>query len=485
MPILGLETLSWLSDVEGKWLCIRGPFYDKYCIAELNGIRCNSPIASNRHKWKITKARDSPDTIMLQTARNMFYCDNQRLNVKCQTNDAGQNNWFKVHYKGQNQFVLRGMGGGSSGYCADEGTNVKCDYMPTEFNGRELFKIDTCHVHVASNQVYVPQSHMYAVIGSMYWAGWNTQHVTPIDTIGWVIPPDASGKKQCRECLPKAAIHSMTSNVYGNSIAVGCCELNGSTGSHTATCTQAQTWYEADEYCKQQGKRLCSDEEIERGFMQYTSCGGFPALLHWTNTPCYYATPIEGDAPESGNTCITEPYFYAVLGDALGGINPAPGMCPAGWAGVCPKQPVECRPTTEFTSVTANAYGNALGVTCCSYDGTGASRGECKKARTWYEAFTTCAEYDMRLCSMQEIEDGMGRGSGCEFDYYLNWTQTPCYNPTPCCGDNPGTYIYYDQIKHMQLFGGSSANTLVYGTAALEIEQIQKMRPMNEKPCID
>merc|ERR1712025_1036274 len=136
----------------------------------------------------------------------------------------------------------------------------------------------------------------------------------------------------------------------------------------------------------------------------------------------------------------------------------------------------------EFTSVTANAYGNALGVTCCKYDGTAATRGTCDAAMTWFEAFEICASHGYRLCSMQEIEDGMGRGPECNFDFYLNWTQTPCYNPTPCCGDSPGTYFYYDQIKHMQLFGGSSANTLIYGTAALELEQIQKGQVLESKP---
>lgn len=470
---LGFDTLSWLNAVEGKWICIRGSFYNNYCTANQNEIACNSPIATNRQKWKISKVAD--DIMLLQNSRNQFYCDNQLVTIKCNSRHASDWNYFKVQYQGGNKFIMRGHT--NRNYCVDEGSKVVCTWSPDEFGskGWELFRVDPCHASINFLAI-VPQTHMMAVIGSPYYYDHITRIVNPI-SFDTTLPDDKPKKKQCRECLPKSAKVGMTGNAYGDKITVGCCAINGSAGSHPSCQAEVvgSDWYAAKNKCEQAGMRLCTDEELEMGFMQYTECKGFPGLLHWTGTACYEPTAVGGDPQTSGNHCVDEPFMWTVLGEGMSGVNPPPSKKPPGWDGVFPKQPLECRPTMETASVSANSYGNEIGVVCCNIIGTMATRGTCQKARTWKQALEICTSQGLRLCTMMEIEDGAGRGPACNFDNFLQWTSTPCYNPTPCCGDPPGTYFHYDQMKQVAFVGVSSSNTLAYG--------VQAMYPQGIPPC--
>jgi len=471
---LGFATSSWLDSVEGKWLCIRGGFQNNYCSSYLNGIRCEHPVATNREKWKITKVAD--DTIFLQTARNKLYCDNQRLRIVCQNRHPQDWSAFKVQYQGENRFVMRGLGDWN--YCVDEGSNVKCDAHESEFNGQgwEVFTVDSCAVYEGPVQV-MPEEYFWAVLPSPLhsnptWSPPANSGASPLQTEPAGTTPVTP--KQCRECLPKAAIRSMTSNSYGVALAVGCCALDGSSATRKVnkeSCQHTVDWSSATALCKAKGMRLCTDDEVEDGALSYKGCD-LDALLHWTNTPCFEQTPATGDMQDSGNFCPQDPYMWVVIGCPQSGMFPA-GGCPQGYSGICPKQPLECRPKSEITSVTANAYGNALSVVCCSLDGAQATRkvgpnGKCVSAVNWFEAFQICNAQYMRLCNLEEIENGAGRGDECDFDSYLQWSFTPCEPATPCCGDPPGRYPLYDQIKALAHSSQTMSNSQMFGYAATQ-----------------
>jgi len=472
---IGFATTSWLDSIDGKWICIRGGFSNNYCASYLNGIRCDNPIATNREKWKVTKVTD--DTILLQTARNKLYCDNQRLRIKCQNRQPQDWSAFKVQYQGENKFVMRGLGHWN--YCVDEGSNVKCDTDESEFNGKwEIFTVDNCGVYEGPAAV-MPEEYFWAVLPSPLHSNPNWKPPSNSGANPLIVDSDPSASvspKQCRECLPKMVKRSNTVNKYGAALAVGCCELDGSASTRMVKdgkCVHSTDWVTATNYCKALGKRLCTDDEVEDGMLAYKGCD-LDALLHWTNTPCFEMTPASGDIGTSKNHCPEDPYMWVVIGCPKSGIYP-PGGCPQGYNGICPKQPLECRPKTEITSVTANAYGNALAVVCCDLDGGNATRqtgqnGKCISAVTWDQAFEICNAQFMRLCTLEEIENGAGRGPTCDFDSYLQWSMTPCEPPTPCCGDPPGRYPLYDATKALvqsqqgmsvgQMFGyqGTGAN---------------------------
>lgn len=474
MDPLGYATTSWLDSIANKWLCIRGGFDNNYCASYLNGIRCDNPVATNREKWKITKVSD--DTILLQTARNKLYCDNQRLRIKCQNRHPQDWSAFKVQYQGENRFVMRGLGDWN--YCIDEGGNVKCDADESEFNGQgwEVFTVDSCGVYEGPAAV-MPEEYFWAVLPSPLhsnptWTPAANSGASPIieDTSNPVTP------KQCRECLPKQVNRGNTSNNYGAAIAVGCCDLDGGSATRVVEgkdqCRHSVDWTTATLLCKSRGKRLCTDDEIEDGMLAYKGCD-LDGLLHWTNTPCFALTPATGDKKDSGNFCPQDPYMWTVIGNPQTGMYPT-GGCPTGtYSGVCPKQPLECRPKSEITSVTANSFGNALGVVCCEHGGGKATRlvgpnNKCISAVNWFEAFQACSQRSLRLCTLEEIEHGAGRGPDCNFDNYLQWSMTPCEPATPCCGDPPGRYPLYDQFKALAHSSENVSNSALFGYAATQ-----------------
>jgi len=85
----------------------------------------------------------------------------------------------------------------------------------------------------------------------------------------------------------------------------------------------------------------------------------------------------------------------------------------------------ECLPISSQFSETSNKWGNKLGVACCDDSGTG-SRPDCLSGVTFNQANAKCQSEGLRLCTRNEIEEGKARGTGCNFDAYLQWTSTPC-----------------------------------------------------------
>jgi len=92
----------------------------------------------------------------------------------------------------------------------------------------------------------------------------------------------------------------------------------------------------------------------------------------------------------------------------------------------------ECKPDDATLSLTANGYsggasnGYKIGVQCCDYAGTSGSRPGCVMGVTFAEAEQVCEDAGMRLCTIVEVKDLVGRGTGCQFDHGSVWTSTEC-----------------------------------------------------------
>jgi prepilin-type N-terminal cleavage/methylation domain-containing protein len=74
--------------------------------------------------------------------------------------------------------------------------------------------------------------------------------------------------------------------------------------------------------------------------------------------------------------------------------------------------------------------GNRISTHIISYGGCGESdgnsMGSCTLSSTWYEANSLCENIGARLCTIEEIENDIPRGTGCSLDNYMVWTMTPC-----------------------------------------------------------
>merc|ERR1719487_1406050 len=65
-----------------------------------------------------------------------------------------------------------------------------------------------------------------------------------------------------------------------------------------------------------------------------------------------------------------------------------------------------------------------VAVRCCSMNGRScaSSRVGCPRSQTFEQAKATCARYQMRLCTKEEMASNICCGTGCMFDNYLVWT---------------------------------------------------------------
>jgi len=103
----------------------------------------------------------------------------------------------------------------------------------------------------------------------------------------------------------------------------------------------------------------------------------------------------------------------------------------------------ECLPKSATHSEQSNSQGNEIGVACCNESGVGERYLlKCLKAVTWDEADAKCHSKGLRLCTRDEMESGSSERKGCTFDWFLQWTSTPCAPTTDsevsCNGDIAG-----------------------------------------------
>ncbi|NCS98805.1 type II secretion system protein [Candidatus Parcubacteria bacterium] len=50
----------------------------------------------------------------------------------------------------------------------------------------------------------------------------------------------------------------------------------------------------------------------------------------------------------------------------------------------------------------------------------------CNEGTTWKEAKDLCESVGARLCTIEETENNIPRGTGCGFDSDMVWTMSPC-----------------------------------------------------------
>jgi hypothetical protein len=71
--------------------------------------------------------------------------------------------------------------------------------------------------------------------------------------------------------------------------------------------------------------------------------------------------------------------------------------------------------------------------------------GSCSiKDGTWIDAKETCESVGTRLCTLDDLESGLGWGTGCKSNKALLWTSTPC-NEFPA--DSYGWYYQVNQSE--------------------------------------
>ena len=86
----------------------------------------------------------------------------------------------------------------------------------------------------------------------------------------------------------------------------------------------------------------------------------------------------------------------------------------------------ECRIDTSTSHEQDFGNGLDIGVQCCDDAGVKGSRPGCQQGKTYDEAYEICKAEGLRLCTREEVSNGVGAGTGCDFDVLLVWTSTAC-----------------------------------------------------------
>lgn len=50
----------------------------------------------------------------------------------------------------------------------------------------------------------------------------------------------------------------------------------------------------------------------------------------------------------------------------------------------------------------------------------------CLSGVSWEEARVKCENAGARLCTIEELENDIPRGTGCGYDWQMVWSTTPC-----------------------------------------------------------
>jgi len=90
---------------------------------------------------------------------------------------------------------------------------------------------------------------------------------------------------------------------------------------------------------------------------------------------------------------------------------------------------VECAEDSRVKASDATVYGDDIGVSCCSVDGSNGVRefdGQCYQAVTYGDAERICEDNGLRLCSLSEMLGKATEGAGCSHDARYNWVADEC-----------------------------------------------------------
>ena len=186
---------------------------------------------------------------------------------------------------------------------------------------------------------------------------------------------------------------------------------------------QSASLANASAICLDAGARLCTTEEVNAGSTAQTGCG-FDTDYTWTDTWC-------GLGPEGGK-------FYV----AMGGGNNREWKCknPKKVFNVRCCSDVEISATTALAATTTTTFPFLSARKNCATLGwtvVGNACGESDKAfkngvdkcftnKNHPDAERKCLKLGGRMCTQADIEAGVGKETGCNFDSSLLWTSTSC-----------------------------------------------------------
>ena len=189
-------------------------------------------------------------------------------------------------------------------------------------------------------------------------------------------------------------------------------EINGDCHKRNTDFVHAQ------ETCAGVGARLCSMDELTSGAARGTGCG-IDVHATWSSDACFgfghYTVTGDGrsnpDASEllscARDSAVRSARCCADRGVARRAVSRLPCV-------VLEQLPDRFVYRQGSTSVCAGSVVN----------------GDCTQRASFLEATAICEDVGARLCSTEELEGDLAKGTGCSLDYRQVWTSTVCEDAT-------------------------------------------------------
>jgi len=201
---------------------------------------------------------------------------------------------------------------------------------------------------------------------------------------------------------------------------------SSSVGAEGLCSGAANSWDEADFFCRDVGGRLCTLDELLNDETRATGCSADDDLV-WSSTLC------------------GESSFWVAMGSTLNTAETACSPSSEGHTARCCADVFVPSPTPFVSASSCEDLGWSNAESFGSSEVCGESNlglGGCSGFMSWSEAQEFCANAGARLCSADELKSDEARSTGCSLDRAYLWSSSEC-------GD--GSYL--------TAYGGSFAGT--------------------------
>ena len=247
----------------------------------------------------------------------------------------------------------------------------------------------------------------------------------------------------CIECGARPMVEVTTAS------RLSCAELGWPFKGHgnTEVCAQSvmdgnvchinsQTYAQAAHTCAYAGGRLCSADELLANRAWGTGCGNDWRMI-WTRSVCDGGMLTRLGANDANPAvCVTNL-------NSLYSVRCCADSAPTTTAAVALTSSTVVTSTAQLEQSTTAAATTALGQffssSTCAELGWGFGSGHTavcaasvfdgtchKNTDTYAEAVELCVGQGARLCTADELQANVARGTGCSIDWQLTWTLTAC-----------------------------------------------------------
>ena len=217
-------------------------------------------------------------------------------------------------------------------------------------------------------------------------------------------------------------------------------------------CSSLQIFNNASAWCADRGMRLCTKDEIDSNVAAGTGCG-YDLRRIWSSTPCNYSRywTLPGHNKHWTLGTYVPPRLY----------NECSHSTEKHYVRCCADYEPVCRSCEHQLSIPDRLYYIRFGELACGAtphekgipnpsDPPGKPGMKCSFDINYTSAVKYCNNYNMRLCTPDELRINTAHGTGCGYDLQRIWTEIKCQEKSH--------YTIAGHNKYYTLYDGKRPN---------------------------